>query len=68
MIDQGRIQIFTDKVRVGTLPHIVLVAAAGQQTELTRYLWPVPAAQTDLANPKVSNNYSLPGMISEHLV
>lgn len=38
LIDQGRIQIFTDKVRVGALPHIVLVAAAVQQTELPGYL------------------------------
>lgn len=67
MIDQGRIKIFTDKVRVGALPHIVLVAAAGQQTELPGYPWPVPAAQIDLANPRFSNKYSLLGLISEHL-
>lgn len=51
-----RIKIFTDKVRVGALPHIVLVAAAGQQTELPVYLWPVPAARQTLQTPDSATN------------
>lgn len=30
-MDKGKIQIFTDKAKVGVLPDIVLVGAAGQQ-------------------------------------
>lgn len=50
-MDKGRIHVFTDKAKVGALPDIVFVGAAGQQTELPGWLWCVPAAETDPENP-----------------
>lgn len=46
-----RMQIFTDEVKAGALPDIVLVGAAEQPTEIPGYLWWVPDPETDPANP-----------------
>lgn len=66
-MDEGKIQIFTDKAKVGTLPDIVLVGAAEQQRELPGCLWHTPAAETDPANPGFSKAFFL-GLISRHSV
>lgn len=44
-------QIFTDEVKAGALPDIVLVGAAEQPTEIPGCLWQVPDPKTDPANP-----------------
>lgn len=67
-MDEGRIQIFTDKAKMGALPVIVLVGAAEQQTELPGCLCHVPSAETDLANPRFSSKAFFLGLILRHLV
>lgn len=67
-MDEGGIQIFTDKAKVEALPDIVLVGAAEQQTPLPGCPWHVPGAETDPANPRVGSKAFVVGLISKHLV